>query len=43
MPRERKKELLQLAESISVIVQEQTKRRERCMLRRMVEMFLEME
>lgn len=39
--RQRRKELLSLAETISVLVQEQTTRRERCLLRQMVEMFLE--
>ena len=39
--RARRKELLQLAETISVLVQEQAAKTERCLLRRMVEMFLE--
>jgi hypothetical protein len=39
--RQRRKELLQLAETISVLVQEQTERRERRLLHRMVEMFLD--
>jgi hypothetical protein len=41
LSRQRRKELMQLAENIAVQVQGLTEGRERCLLRRMVEMFIE--